>query len=177
MEDTTRIEELILSQAPVTLTRRDLLSWTAGALAGVGTQFSSRAAQAYEHVPLAVVVPKQGPIERLSRLELKRLYLGSNLHAPGGERILAYHQMPDAADRIAFEQQVTGMQPQQLAQYWLDRRTRGESRTHGIGYVRWDQVGPELRAIPIDGSLPGDPGYPIWADDSEPTAAGLSLYR
>ena len=107
--------------------------------------------------------------------------------------MLAFHQMPDAADRIAFEHQVTGMQPEQLAQYWTDRRIRGEGgapravtsvdvlhrvvsrRTHAVGYVRWDQIGPELRAIPIDGSLPGDPDYAILADDSAPTAAGRAL--
>jgi hypothetical protein len=161
------------------LTRREFGIWTAGALAGVGTLLRSRAAPAHEHVPLAVVVARNGPIEGLSRFELKKLYLGSNLQAPGGERILALHQMSDAVDRIAFEHQVIGMQPEELARHWIDRRIRGEggaprtvtsvdvlhrvvSRlTHAIGYLRWDQVGPELRAIPIDGSLPGDPSYPI----------------
>jgi hypothetical protein len=174
------------------LTRRTFLRWTAGALAGAGAQGSSRVARAREHVPLAVVVAKNGPIEGLSRFELKKLYLGSNLQAPGGERILAFHQMSDAPDRIAFEQHVTGMQPEQLARYWIDRKIRGEggvpravgsvellqrvvSRlTHSVGYVRSDQIGPELRAIPIDGALPGEPGYPI-AGDPERTAGGGAL--
>jgi hypothetical protein len=36
-------------------------------------------------------------------------------------------------------------------------------RVRAVGYVRWDQVGPELRVIPIDGSLPGDHDYPLRA--------------
>jgi len=175
------------------LTRREFLRWTAGALTGVGTHVGSRAAQAHEHVPLAVVVARTSPIEGLSLFELKKLYLGSNLQAPGGERILAFHQMSDAPDRSAFEHHVTGMEPEQLARYWIDRKIRGDGgaprvvgsvellqsvvsrMTHSIGYVRWNQVGPELRPIPIDGTLPGDPGYPILTGASERPPAGRAL--
>ena len=160
------------------LTRRVLLKWTGGALAAVAVQGRSPAAHAQLQVPLAVVVGRHSRIEGLTRFELKRLYLGANLQAPGGERLLAFHQMQDAPERVAFERGVLGMDAEQLARYWIDRKIRGEGGApravasaellqrvvsqlgQSVGYVRIDQVGPGLRAIPIDGLKPGDPRYP-----------------
>jgi hypothetical protein len=142
-----------------------------------------------------VVVARNSPIDHLSRFELKKLYLGANLQAPGGERVLAFHQMYSAPDRVAFERSVLGMDPDELARYWIDRKIRGESGAPhvvgspellqrvvsrlniSVGYVRLDQVGPELRVIPIDGVLPGAAGYPVTGEEDAPTFAAARWVR
>jgi hypothetical protein len=171
------------------LTRRAFLKWTAVALAALSIQGSPHAARAQAASPLVVVVAQTSPIERLSRFELKKLYLGANLQAPGGERVLAFHQMYSAPDRVAFERSVLGMNPEELVRYWIDRKIRGEggaphavgsaelvqrvvSRLNqSIGYVRLDEVGPGVRVIPIDGMLPGAAGYPVTGQEDAPAFA------
>lgn len=177
------------------LMRRAFLKWTATALAALSIQGSSHAARAQTATPLVVVVARNSPIERLSRFELKKLYLGANLQAPGGERVLAFHQMYSAPDRVAFEHSVLGMAPEELARYWIDRKIRGEGGAprvvgspellqrvvsrlnYSIGYVRLDQVGPELRVIPIDGILPGAAGYPVTGEEDAPALAAERWVR
>lgn len=161
------------------LTRRGFFGWAAGALASGGSLLNAYVSQVHE-VPLAVVVSRNSPILRLSRLELKQLYLGLELQAPGGERIIALHQMPRSVERIGFERQVAGMLPGELTGPLGERRLGDDGvppavtsvptlkrmvhhRVRAVGYVRWDQVGPELRVLPIDGLLPGDPDYPLRA--------------
>jgi hypothetical protein len=164
------------------LNRREFLRWGAGALVAVGTPGSALASPAATPEPLALVVARNSPIERLSRFELKKLYLGSNLQTSSGERIFAFHQASDAPERSAFERSALDMQSEQLARYWIDRKIRGEGGApravasvellqrvlirlpSAVTYLRMDQVGPELRAVPIDGMLPGDSGYPLWSD-------------
>lgn len=159
------------------LTRRVFLKWTLGTFAALSVPARSRAAWAQDVAPLAVVVARSSRIEELSRFELKKLYLGANLQAPGGERILALHQLHDAPDRVAFEREVLEMNAEQLARYWIDRKIRGEGGaprqvasvdllqrlvsqlTHSVAYVRLDQMGPGLRPLPIDGAMPGAPSY------------------
>jgi hypothetical protein len=171
------------------VTRRAFVKWTGVALAALSIQGSSHAALAQTPAPLVVVVARNSPIEHLSRFELKKLYMGANLQAPGGERVLAFHQMYSAPDRVAFEHSVLGMAPDELARYWIDRKIRGESGaphvvgspellqrvvsrlSYSVGYVRLDQVGPELRVLPIDGILPGSAGYPVTGEEEAPTFA------
>jgi hypothetical protein len=178
------------------LTRRAALKWAGAALAALSIQGTVPAARAQvPWAPLAVVVARNSPIERLSRFELKKLYLGANLQAPGGERVLAFHQMYSAPDRVAFEHGVLGMGPEELARYWVDRKIRGESGAPhvvgspellqrvvsrlncSVGYVRLDQVGPELRVIPIDGVLPGAASYPVTGEKDAPEFAAQRWVR
>jgi hypothetical protein len=160
------------------LTRRGFLGWAGGALASGGSLLNAHVGQAQE-VPLAVVVSRNSPILGLSRLELKQLYLGLEVQAPGGERILALHQMPRSEERMGFERQVACMLPGELTGRWDEPRLCDDGvapsavtsvralqhilqhRLRAVGYVRWDQVGPTLRVIPIDRSLPGDHDYPL----------------
>ena len=178
----------------VLLTKRAFLRWAGVALAALSIQSGTHTARAREPLaPLVVVVARNSPIERLSRFELKKLYLGANLQAPGGERVIAFHQQYSAPDRVAFERGLLGMDPEELSRYWIDRKIRGEggaphvvgsvellqrvvSRiSQSIGYVRLDQVGPELRVIPIDGRLPGEAGYPVTG--AEEGAAGFAAQQ
>lgn len=169
------------------LNRREFLRWTAGSLVVLGAPATANTVQARPLVPLAIVVARNSPIERISPFELKRLYLGSNLQAPSGERILAFHQGENAPERVVFERHVLGMESEELARYWIDRKIRGEGGAPravasvellqrvvsrlpcAVSYLRSDQVGTELRVLRMDGSLPGNSGYLILGDDQQDT--------
>jgi hypothetical protein len=160
--------------------RREILKWAAGA-AAAGAGLPLGFANAEGGAALALVVSKASPIQALSQFELKKLYLGSNINDPSGERILAFNQAPNSPDRVAFEQRVLGMSPEEVARYWIDRKIRGEGGApkavgsvellqrvvskmeHSVAYVRVDQVRPEVRIVAIDGAVPGDPAYRLFA--------------
>lgn len=162
-------------------TRRDVLKWSlAAAAASFGTGLLERVAQAQVDEQLAMVVAQSSPLKELSLYELKRLYLGSPVLDPAGERIIPFNQMPRAPDRVRFETRVLGMTPDEVARYWIDRKIRGQggapkavgpadllqrvvSRlTHSVAYVRADQVADGMRVISIDGRVPGDTAYRLY---------------
>jgi hypothetical protein len=158
--------------------RRDVLKWSATAAIAALCGSAARSARA-EPLRLALVVARKSPLQQLSRFELKKLYLGANIVDPSGERIIPFNQASSAPDRVAFEDKVLGMTPDQVASYWIDRKIRGQSGApkavgsaelvqkvvskvdHSIAYVRLDQVRPEVRVIAIDGKLPTDAAYQL----------------
>ena len=160
--------------------RREFLRLSAGTAFTLGLPLGIPSAEAQAQV-LALVVAKNSPIQQLSQYELKKLYLGSNINDPSGERIIAFNQAPNSPDRVAFEQRVLGMSSEEVSRYWIDRKIRGESGApkavgsvellqrvvskleHSVAYVRADQVRPEVRVVAIDGSVPGDSGYRMFA--------------
>lgn len=162
----------------MTIRRRDVLKWSASAAVAALAGAAARTAHA-EPPRLAVVVSRASPLQQLTRFELKKLYLGSHIVDPSGERIVPFNQASNAPDRVAFENKVLGMTPDQVASYWIDRKIRGQSGApkavgsgelvqkvvskvdHSIAYVRFDQVRPEVRVIAIDGKLPTDAAYQL----------------
>jgi hypothetical protein len=162
-------------------TRRAFIGWSMGAMAGVGTGLGSRLARAVPRDTLAVVVAKNSPLRELSQFELKKLYLGSNLTDPSGTTIVPFNQVPKSPDRVAFDSRVLDMTPEEVAQYWIDRKIRGQSGApkavgsaellqrvvsrleHSVAYVRLDQLLDEVRVLSIDGTSPGESGYKLFA--------------
>lgn len=161
--------------------RRDILKWSAAGAAGALVGFPAGSAQA-EPPRLAIVVGEHSPLTQLTRFELKKLYLGADVTDPSGARIVPFHQAASSPDRVAFEEKVLGMSPDEAASYWIDRKIRGQSGApkavgspelvqrvvskveHSLAYVRLDQLRPEVRPIAIDGKLPKDPAYPLQVD-------------
>lgn len=161
-------------------TRRELLKWSAAVLAAGGGLAPASRALAQAPDALAIVVARNSPIVELSQYELKRLYLGSLITDSSGERIIAFHQAPNSPDRQRFEERVLGMNQEELARYWIDRKIRGQGGApkavspvellqkvvskmeHSVAYVRVANVGPDVRAISIDGRLPADGAYGLF---------------
>ena len=118
------------------------------------------------------------------------LFRSEDLRAPNGERILPLNRGANTMERVGFDRSVLGMNPEEVARYWIDRRIRGRTgspkaidpagllqkvvvRLPGsIAYVRASEVSPEVRVLPIDGRTPGDWGYEITTRTSAPRAAG-----
>jgi ABC-type phosphate transport system substrate-binding protein len=161
--------------------RREILKWSLGAIASCASGLPSRLVYAEAAEVLAVVVAKSSPIRQLSQFELKKLYLGSNISGPTGDRIIPFNQAPKSLDRVAFDSRVLGMTQDELARYWIDRKIRGQSGApkavgsaelvqrvvsrleNSVGYVRLADVLPELRVLSIDGAIPGQAGYKLMA--------------
>ena len=159
------------------LTRRQFVKAALGTVAGLSSGLGASIARAQGLDSLAIVVAKQSPIQTLTEFELKKLYLGTNITAPNGTRIIPFNQAPNSPDRVLFESRVLDMSPEQVAQYWIDRKIRGQgvppkvvspadllqkvvSRLeNSIAYVRIANVSADVRVIAIDGHLPGDGSY------------------
>jgi hypothetical protein len=128
---------------------------------------------------LVVVTSADSPIQDLSLTELRRIYMGGDLRAKDGSRILALNRGHKTAERVEFDRVVLRMSPDRVAQYWIDRRIRGQSgspkavdpapivqkvvsRLQGsIGYVKASDVSDNVRVIPIGGRNPDDSDYPL----------------
>ena len=159
--------------------RRHFLQWSLGALSAIGLGHRSALAQGADSI--AIVVAKESPIVQLSQFELKKLYLGANISDSSGNRIVPFNQAPSSPDRVLFEQRVLGMTPDEVARHWIDHKIRGGGSApkaispadllqkvvsrmpHSLAYVRVANVQPEVRVIAIDGSLPGDGAYRLFA--------------
>jgi hypothetical protein len=160
--------------------RRELLKWTASAIVGCAGGFRANTARAQGADVLAIVVAKTSPIQGLSEYELKKLYLGTTITDPSGQRIMPFNQAPNSPDRLLFEDRVLGMSSEEVARYWIDRKIRGQGDApkavspadllqkvvsrleHSVAYVRLPHVLPDVRVISIDGNLPGDGAYRLF---------------
>jgi len=128
--------------------------------------------------PLVIVVAKASPLKELSLEDLQRLYRG-DINSLQGKRMLPLNHLPRTALREHFDQRVLGMNAEETARYWIDRRIRGQSSAprsvparlmaavvaklpHSIGYVSGGSADPALTVLRINGKLPGEPGYPIF---------------
>jgi hypothetical protein len=144
---------------------------------------AEHSARASERVILAVVVARASSVQDLSLLELKRIFSSEGDSDPSGERYVGFNHPAHTADRAAFDKIVLGMSPDEVSQFWIERRIRGLSgpprsvdslslllrliaRLPGaIGYARPAQLTGEVRAIRVNGKLPSDSGYPLTFSD------------
>jgi len=144
---------------------------------------AERAAKASDRIVLGVIVARGSSVQDLSLAELKRIFTNEGDSDPSGARYLPFNHPPHTADRVAFDRLVLGMSPDEVSQFWIERKIRGLSgppRTvdslslllrligrlpGGVSYARPGQLTPEVRAIRVNGKLPSDPGYPLTFSD------------
>ncbi len=114
-------------------------------------------------------------MQDISRANLRRLFLGEPTSGPGG-KLIPLNQPPGASARTQFDRVVLGLEPDDMARFWIDQRIRGQGGAPRavppamlvrvvpqlggtIGYVRANEVAPGLKALTIDGKRPGDADY------------------
>jgi hypothetical protein len=149
------------------------------ALVVIAAATSSPSVEAGQKTRLVVIVAKGSAVAGLSHNELKRLFLGSTVSGPSGSNLIGVNQAQDAPDRIGFGRAVLGMSPDELGRYWIDRKIRGQSgppkslgspeqvrkavghNPDAVGYLRASDLGPDVKAIPIDGKDAKSPGYAV----------------
>ncbi|HEY3668317.1 MAG TPA: hypothetical protein VGL19_20080 [Polyangiaceae bacterium] len=138
-----------------------------------------RNAKASDRIVLAVVVAKTSNVQDISMSELKRVFMNEGDSDSGGQRYVPFNHPPHTTDRVAFDRLVLGMSPDEVSQFWIDRKIRGLSgpprsvdslslllrligRLPGaISYARPAQLTGEVRAVRVNGKLPSDPEYPL----------------
>ena len=129
-------------------------------------------------VRLQVVTASSIGIKDISLSDLRQIYKGRPLSL-GAQLAIPFNHPAHSPDRVGFDQAVLGMNPDEVARYWVDQKIRGGaepprkvesaalllrllSRLPGaIGYVREGFSAPDVRVLSIDRRLPGDAGYPL----------------
>jgi hypothetical protein len=125
--------------------------------------------------PLIVVVASVSPMQDISHGNLRRLFLGEPTSGPGG-KLLPLNQSPGTAIRNQFDRVVLGLEPDDVARFWIDQRIRGQAGAPraipaamlirvvpqlpgAMGYLRAQELGAGMKAITIDGKKAGQAGY------------------
>lgn len=137
---------------------------------------SSRRASA-EDTRLVVVVAAKSPVTNVSRAALKRAFLGEPL-VVNETRLTPFNAEPQTAERRGFDESLLGMAADEVGRFWIDRKVRGQGAAPrslpgaqlakvvakfpgAIGYVRVDQLTPDVKPVKIDGVAYDDPRYGI----------------
>jgi hypothetical protein len=140
---------------------------------------AERSARASDRIVLAVVVAKTSSVQALSFAELRRIFTNEGDSDESGQRFVPFNHPPRTTDRAGFDQVVLGMSPDEVSQFWIERKIRGlpgpprsvdslslllRLITHlpgAVGYARPAQLTPDVRAVRVNGKLPSDADYPL----------------
>ena len=126
---------------------------------------------------LVVVVARASSVTNVSRLDLKRSFLGEPITI-GNTRLAPFNAEPNSDARAGFDLSVLGMTPDQIGRFWVDRKVRGQGAAPrslpaihlakviakfpgAIGYLQVDQLTADVKPIKVDGVAHGDPRYSI----------------
>ena len=130
-------------------------------------------------VRLIVIVAPDSPLQNVELSVLARLFGGDPVTDANGRSLIPFNHPPRTPDRELFDQRVLGMDADQVAKYWVDRKIRGQagpprtvtslrmliavvSKLPGaIGYIRPEYLSSDVRALKISGKTPDAGGYPL----------------
>jgi hypothetical protein len=131
--------------------------------------------------PVMVAVVNAGvPVDGVSLAALRGLLLGNQRFWGGTLRVEVIVEAGPTPARRMYVEQLLGMSEIQFQQYWIGQVFRGRA-THApravpgrdtalallaalpgaLAIVEDGPLPPGVRALPIDGRLPGAPGYPL----------------
>jgi hypothetical protein len=129
---------------------------------------------------LVVVVAKGSSMTSISRADLKHCFSGDTVSG-GGKTLVPFNFATATAEREGFDKAVLGMSPDEVGQYWINRKVRGQSaaprslpsNAHvakvvakfpgAIGYLPADALTADVKAITVDGVEYTDAKYNITA--------------
>lgn len=137
----------------------------------------SRAAAA-DGGKLVVVVSAKSAATNVTRLQLKRAFLGESITV-GDVRLAPFNAEPNTAERTGFDLSVLGMSAGEAGRFWIDRKVRGQGAAPrslpavhlpkvvakfpgAISYVRVDQLNASLKPLKVDGVAYTDARYSIF---------------
>ena len=133
---------------------------------------------------IAVIVHSDVTVDDLSFGDLRKIMLGDRQFWSSGQKITLIVAEPVDTGRSVLLERVYNMSEQQFRQFWIARVFRGEA-TEGpkvvissegvmemvsglagsIAFVDFDDVPSGVKALKIDGKLPGEEGYPLGSDE------------
>jgi ABC-type phosphate transport system substrate-binding protein len=127
---------------------------------------------------LAIVVNQSNPVENLSFVELRRIFMGERSHWPNGRRITLVMMEAGQAERKAVLRDIYQMNETDFNNHFLQGVFTGEvfvspktlatsagvckfvfNVPGAIGYVRASTVEGSVKVVRIDGHLPDDKDY------------------
>jgi len=133
-----------------------------------------------EAADLAVIVNKANPVSSLSSSELHKLFLGETQYWRSNQPVFLI--VPDNAspEHETILRQIYGMSDSRYRQYWNGKLFRGEAvspptemepgglTTEAVGaisgaiaIVERHDFPASVKVVRLDGSLPGEKGYPL----------------
>jgi ABC-type phosphate transport system substrate-binding protein len=133
---------------------------------------------------LAIVVNKANPVENLSSVELRKIFMGTRGHWPNGRRITVAMLDYGQPERKAILRQVYRMDEDAYHEHFLKEIYRGDvfatpktlsspvvmrkfvfNAPGAIGYLRASDVDDSVKVLRIDGHLPDDQDYNLLIDE------------
>jgi ABC-type phosphate transport system substrate-binding protein len=133
---------------------------------------------------LAIVVNKANPVENLSTVELRKIFMGTRGHWPNGRRITVAMLDYGQPERKAILRQVYRMDEDAYHEHFLKEIYRGDvfatpktlsspvvmrkfvfNAPGAIGYLRASDVDDSVKVLRIDGHLPDDQDYNLLIDE------------
>jgi ABC-type phosphate transport system substrate-binding protein len=150
-----------------------VLGWTCVFLCG-----PSLSAQPAKTGDLAIVVHPSTPVDGLTFPELRQVFLGDRQYWTASMPVVLLMRAPVAVEREAVLKVIYEMSEAQFKQYWIAKIFRAQSTSPpkivysndtanqlvgsipgAIAFVVASDVRPGVKALKIDGRLPGEPGY------------------
>jgi phosphate transport system substrate-binding protein len=128
---------------------------------------------------VAVVVNPNNPVSNLTKSELRKIFAGEKRTWPGGLSIKLVVRTPGSYERVVLLR-LLGMSESEYKQHWIARVFQGEAQAEpvalfsngmqkeaigafpgAIALVTLGDVKPGMKALKVDGLLPGAPRYPL----------------
>src|ERR1700693_5047943 len=136
---------------------------------------------AHRHaVEVAVVVHPDTPVSNLSLSDVRKVFLGDRQYWSTNIPVVLLIRAPVARERDVVLKIIYQMSESQFKQYWIAKIFRAEAATApkvvysndmanqlvtdipgAIAFVDARDVRPGTKVIRVDGSLPGEAGYPL----------------
>ncbi len=156
------------------LSRRTFLQSSALLLPALHPEAAAAAPDA-----LVPIVAASSPLRDISLGTLRRVFLSEIVSGPGGLRLVGFNQPAGTRARELFDRIVLGMDPEQVARYWVDQRIRGGARPPrqvngiallrqviarfpgGVGYLNVSELDGSVRALTVNGATHDAANYPL----------------
>jgi hypothetical protein len=129
---------------------------------------------------IAVVVRPETPVDNHTIGEIRKLLLGERQFWTSNLRVTLLIRAPNSRERDVVLKNIYQMSEAQFRQYWISKVFRAEASSGpkivysnematelvtaipgSVAFVDSTQVPKGLKALKIDGKLPGDKGYPL----------------
>jgi hypothetical protein len=142
--------------------------------------FSSPILKAGLDSDLAVVVRADTPVDGLSINEIRKVLLGERQFWNSTLRVTPLMREPGAREREVMLKNICHMNEAEFKRYWIEKIFRAEAQTGpklvysnemamelvaaipgSIAFVDASRIPKSLRALKIDGRLPGEKGYAL----------------
>jgi hypothetical protein len=137
------------------------------------------AVQAAQANALVIVTQRSSALSDLTLRELKRLYQSEQVNGPDGAPLTPLNRPVGSPVRVAFDQLVLKMDPDDVGRYWVDRKIRGQtgapktiasldllrravaSVAGTLTYLSASELTADLKVVTVDGKHPTVAGYPL----------------